>query len=163
MFTSPSQIHNWLWNLKVGKSTIYEVNHAFVKRNWNHHFAACMEVLLQDLAAHEINMHVLFFLGLLYWTCCFWFLVCWKSLSFHLCQTLSVAVSSAVSHCTSLSCSIVLVESVREGLAIFLQLEPSVLTAISNRFQALNNDPHRTGIEAMQSWPEDVTALEARH
>ena len=57
----------------------------------------------------------------------------------------------------------VLVESVREALAIFLQLEPSVLTTISNRFQALNNDPHRTGIEAMQSWPEDVTALEARH
>ena len=57
----------------------------------------------------------------------------------------------------------VLVESVREGLAIFLQLEPSVLTAIPNRFQALNNDPHSTGIEAMQSWPEDVTALEARH
>ena len=55
-----------------------------------------------------------------------------------------------------------LVETVRAGLAKLLLLEPSVLTAISKRFQALNNDPHRTGIEAMQSWPEDVQAQAAR-
>jgi hypothetical protein len=43
-----------------------------------------------------------------------------------------------------------------------LALPPATLAAIAARFQAANDDPHPTGIQALATWPDGIRALAAR-